>query len=47
MKGQQPNEEIDALQALTPWFVQAVQPLIVPELESQRCLVLMRRKGNE
>jgi len=47
MKGQHPNEEIDALQALTPWFVQAVQPLIVPELESQRCLVLMRRKGNE
>jgi len=47
MKGQQPNEEIDALPALTPWFVQAVQPLIVPELEGQRCLVLMRRKGNE
>ena len=45
MKGRPPTEEINALQALTSWSAYAVQPLIVPELESQRCLVWMQRKG--
>lgn len=45
MKGRVPRDEIDALQTLSLWSVQAVQPLIVPELKSQRCLVWMQRKG--
>ena len=45
MKGRPPTEEINALHALTSWSVHTVQPLIVPELESQRCLVWMQRKG--
>lgn len=47
MKGRPPNEEIEALQTLTTWSAQVVQPLIVPELESQRCLVWMQRKGTQ
>jgi len=47
MKGRPPAEEIDALQALTSWSAHTVQPLIVPELESQRCLVWMQRKGTK
>lgn len=47
MKGRPPTEEINALQALTSWTAHTVQPLIVPELESQRCLVLMQRKGTQ
>jgi 16S rRNA (guanine527-N7)-methyltransferase len=47
MKGRSPDEEIDALQTLTAWSVQAVQPLNVPELDSQRCLVWMQRKGTK
>jgi len=47
MKGRSPDEEIEALQTLTAWSVQVVQPLNVPELDSQRCLVWMQRKGTK
>lgn len=47
MKGRSPDEEIEALQALNAWSVKVVQPLIVPELDSQRCLVWMQRKGTQ
>jgi 16S rRNA (guanine527-N7)-methyltransferase len=47
MKGRSPTEEISVLQTLTPWCAKVVQPLIVPELESQRCLVWMQRKGTQ
>ena len=47
MKGKIPDDEIEALQARTPWRVEHVQPLAVPELNAQRCLVWMRRnEGN-
>ena len=46
MKGREPTEEITALQAHTAWSAQAIEPLTVPELEGQRCLVWMQRKGN-
>lgn len=47
MKGKIPDDEIEALQARTPWRVEHVQPLAVPELNAQRCLVWMRRiQGN-
>ncbi len=47
MKGRPPIEEIDTLQTLTSWSAHTVHPLIVPELESQRCLVWMQRKGTQ
>ena len=46
MKGREPTEELNALQAHTAWSAQAIEPLTVPELEGQRCLVWMQRKGN-
>jgi len=45
MKGREPREEIAALQQQGVWRVERVEPLIVPELDAQRCLVWMRRKG--
>ena len=47
MKGRSPDDEIESLQARTTWSAQVVQPLIVPELDSQRCLVWMQRKGTQ
>jgi 16S rRNA (guanine527-N7)-methyltransferase len=46
MKGREPTEEIDALELQTPWRVDRIQPLVVPELNAQRCLVWMSRQGN-
>ena len=46
MKGREPTEELTAVQAHTAWSAQAIEPLTVPELEGQRCLVWMQRKGN-
>jgi len=45
MKGQRPDAEIAALHAAAghTWRVAAVQPLTVPELNAQRCLVWLRR----
>ncbi|MGB3289897.1 MAG: 16S rRNA (guanine(527)-N(7))-methyltransferase RsmG [Burkholderiaceae bacterium] len=45
MKGREPTEEIDALQQQTDWRVSHVQPLSVPELNAQRCLVWMTHQG--
>ncbi len=46
MKGQQPDEEAAALQQETNWRVSRLEPLHVPELDAQRCLVWMSRQGN-
>lgn len=46
MKGREPTEEIAALQQNTGWFVERIEPLTVPELDAQRCLVWMSRQGN-
>lgn len=46
MKGQQPQSEIDDLHAHTVWRVDHIEPLSVPELNAQRCLVWMQRQGN-
>ena len=45
MKGREPTEELTALHAHTAWAAQTIEPLTVPELEGQRCLVWMQRKG--
>lgn len=45
MKGKPPTDEIPSLESLTPWTIQLVESLTVPELSAQRCLVWMQRKG--
>jgi 16S rRNA (guanine527-N7)-methyltransferase len=46
MKGREPLDEIQALQE-TAWEVARIEPVTVPELNAQRCLVWMnRRQGN-
>ncbi|SAH80710.1 glucose inhibited division protein B [Bordetella ansorpii] len=44
MKGKTPDAEIDALHAQGVWQVQRIEPLTVPELDAQRCLIWMRRR---
>jgi 16S rRNA (guanine527-N7)-methyltransferase len=46
MKGQHPEAEIDELHNTTPWRVDRIESLNVPELTAQRCLVWMHRQGN-
>ncbi|NYT75880.1 16S rRNA (guanine(527)-N(7))-methyltransferase RsmG [Alcaligenaceae bacterium] len=46
MKGRSPDEEIDTLHQQTDWQVDHIEPLQVPELNAQRCLVWMSRQGN-
>ncbi|MGW8308606.1 MAG: 16S rRNA (guanine(527)-N(7))-methyltransferase RsmG [Achromobacter pulmonis] len=43
MKGKVPDEEIQALHAHGQWQVDHIQPLQVPELQAERCLIWMRR----
>ncbi|KRC71579.1 16S rRNA (guanine(527)-N(7))-methyltransferase RsmG [Achromobacter sp. Root83] len=43
MKGKVPEEEIQALHARGEWEVDHIQPLHVPELQAERCLIWMRR----
>nr|WP_246600400.1 16S rRNA (guanine(527)-N(7))-methyltransferase RsmG [Candidimonas humi] len=46
MKGREPLDEIQALED-TEWKVARIEPVTVPELNAQRCLVWMnRRQGN-
>lgn len=46
MKGRQPDDEISVLHAQTPWKVQHIYPLIVPELDAQRCLLSLNCQGS-
>lgn len=41
MKGKVPAEEIEGLPAA--WQVERIEPLQVPELDAERCLIWMRR----
>ena len=43
MKGRDPQDEIQALHEAGQWQVKTVQPLQVPDLDAQRCLVWMNR----
>lgn len=43
MKGKVPQEEIQALHSRGEWQVDHIQPLQVPELQAERCLIWMRR----
>jgi len=44
MKGKQPVDEIEEL-VNTGWMVREIETLTVPELDAERCLVWMQRKG--
>ena len=46
MKGKRPEDEIAELKT-TDWVVKEIETLTVPELEAERCLVWMRRKGKK
>jgi 16S rRNA (guanine527-N7)-methyltransferase len=44
MKGKRPTDEIEELEQ-TEWKVKNIETLTVPELDAERCLVWMQRKG--
>lgn len=43
MKGKIPHDEIDMLRGQGTWAVERIEPLTVPELDAQRCLIWMHR----
>jgi len=45
MKGKHPQEEIESLEKKTRWMVEKVEPIKVPQLDAQRCLVWMKDNG--
>jgi 16S rRNA (guanine527-N7)-methyltransferase len=45
LKGKVPDDEIARLHAAGGWQVARIEPIDVPELDAQRCLVWMRRVG--
>ncbi|WP_427184372.1 16S rRNA (guanine(527)-N(7))-methyltransferase RsmG [Bordetella bronchialis] len=45
LKGKVPDDEIARLHAAGEWRVVRVDPVSVPELDAQRCLIWMRRDG--
>jgi 16S rRNA (guanine527-N7)-methyltransferase len=47
MKGKHPQEEIESLEKQTNWIVEKVEPIKVPQLDAQRCLVWMKDKGTK
>jgi len=47
MKGKVPDDEIAAVERDTDWRVAAVQPLAVPQLDAQRCLIWLRRADQD
>jgi len=47
MKAKVSSSEITELETTTLWRVDRFEPLTVPELHAERCLVWMRREGNQ
>src|SRR5690606_27006188 len=45
MKGREPDDEIAELSKLGGWTVEKIEPLFVPELDAQRCLVYLSQQG--
>ncbi|MFC4279090.1 16S rRNA (guanine(527)-N(7))-methyltransferase RsmG [Achromobacter aloeverae] len=43
LKGKKPDDEIGELQLQGAWRIEDIQPIAVPELDAQRCLIWMRR----
>lgn len=47
MKGKKPKDEILKLEKQTTWCAESIQTLTVPQLNAQRCLVWLKRKGTQ
>jgi 16S rRNA (guanine527-N7)-methyltransferase len=45
LKGKVPDDEIERLHKAGEWQVARIDPIDVPELDAQRCLIWMRRHG--
>lgn len=45
LKGKVPDDEIVRLDGAGEWRVVRIDPISVPELDAQRCLIWMRREG--
>lgn len=45
MKGRQPTDELEQLSSMTSWRMRSIEPLHVPELDAQRCLVWLTQQG--
>lgn len=45
LKGKVPDDEIERLHSMGEWQVARIDPIDVPELDAQRCLIWMRRQG--
>ena len=43
MKGRIPDDEITELQEKTAWRVNRIDPIVVPELDAQRCLMWLKQ----
>ena len=43
MKGRVPDDEINELQEKTDWRVEHINPVEVPELDAQRCLIWLKQ----
>uniref|UniRef100_UPI00333FC6D0 16S rRNA (guanine(527)-N(7))-methyltransferase RsmG n=1 Tax=Paracandidimonas soli TaxID=1917182 RepID=UPI00333FC6D0 len=43
MKGRIPDDEISELQKKTDWRVERIDPVVVPELDAQRCLIWLKQ----
>ncbi len=43
LKAKTPDDEIAELQSQGTWRIETIQPITVPELDAQRCLIWMRR----
>lgn len=46
MKGKEPVDEVAQLREETSWDVERIDPLEVPELDAQRCLVWLTQRGS-
>lgn len=43
MKGRIPDDEISELQKKADWRVERIDPVVVPELDAQRCLIWLKQ----
>ena len=46
MKGKEPTDEIDALHGETSWRVRGMEPLKVPGLDAERCMLWITDQGH-
>jgi len=47
MKGKEPTDELAELQLGTEWLLQPIQPVSVPFLDAERCVVMIKKQGKQ